>query len=157
MSEHHSDPAACTPPSAAGHLEPYGARLELRTGSEPLDTEAFLIRFLEDLAASCVASGASLIGHLKCVLRTKTGALACNLTSVRSGAACSAAGEGAARTLAPGTSGRLDVAVLVYGLPARTPHSLLDDALTGAVRPLGASWRAAPEAGGSGSRAVRPS
>ncbi len=43
--------AGCTPPSAAGHLEPYGARVVLRAERQPLDPEGFLVTLVEDLAA----------------------------------------------------------------------------------------------------------
>ena len=82
------------PQSAAGHLEPYGVRIALQPTTQALDPRPFLIGLLEQLATSCLASGASVIGHLKCLLRTPEGVLGCNLTSVRSGASCTA-GPGA--------------------------------------------------------------
>ena len=85
---------AAAPPSAAGHLEPYGARVRLRPGREPLAAAPFLKDLLDGIAAACVAAGATLIGHLKCVLHTEAGVVPCNLTSLRTGAVC----RGAAST-----------------------------------------------------------
>ena len=134
-----------TPPSAAGSLEPYGARVTIGPASRPLEPDRFLTTLLEDLAAACLASGASVIGHLKCLFRTPGGAVACNLTSIRSGATCnSQAGiQEPNAPLAPGESGRLDLAVLVYGLPAATIDILLRQALETLLEPLGATWSVA--------------
>ena len=128
------------PPSAAGRLEPYGARVLLQPTSRRLEPQQFLTALLEDLAASCLASGALVIGHLKCLLHTPGGVIACNLTSVRSGARCTAREEDATRVLEPGVSARLDLAVLVYGLPAATVDVLLRRALAGLLEPLEVAW-----------------
>ena len=133
-------PATCVPPSAGGQLEPYGARVVVRPVSQPLDPESFLSALLEGVAASCVASGASVIGHLKCLFYTPGGVLACNLTSVRSGARCTARDEDATKVLGPGDSARLDLAVLVYGLPGTTIDALLRRALTSLLEPLEVAW-----------------
>lgn len=128
------------PPSAAGHLEPYGARVWVQPVLRGLEPQQFLTGLLDDLAASCLASGASVIGHLKCLLHTPTGVIVCNLTSVRSGARCTAREEDATRVLEPGTGASLDLAVLVYGLPAATVDSLLRGALAGLLEPLEVAW-----------------
>ncbi len=128
------------PPSAAGHLEPYGVHVLVRLGPHALDPEAFLITLLQELAAECTGSGASLIAHLKCLLHTSDGAVACNLTSVRSGAACAPTSAGLVRALSPGAEARLDLAVLVYGLPAPTIDSLVRSTLARLLEPLGATW-----------------
>jgi hypothetical protein len=123
----------CSPPSAGGHLEPSGVRLRLQPQTHPLETVPFLTVLLEQIAASCLEAGASLIGHLKCVLRTTAGPLFCNLTSVRAGASCRGGG---AKTVAPGTEAELDLAVLVYGLPAEVAGRLVGEALDGLLAPL---------------------
>ncbi len=142
-----------SPPSAAGSLEPYGARVTIGAASRPLEPEQFLTTLLEDLAAACLASGASIIGHLKCLLRTSDGVIACNLTSIRSGATCSGpAGAQEPNTpLAPGESGRLDLAVLVYGLQAATIDTLLRQTLETLLEPLEVAWAMA-ESGEAPSR-----
>jgi hypothetical protein len=144
-SGHHDHSGHSSPPSAAGHLEPYGARLTLRALRGDVDWEPVLTAFLEDVAAACVAAGASIIGHLKCVLHLPGGALACNLTSLRQGARCSRlAGEGPGEApsdsgpacLAPGQEARLDLAVLVYGLSAATIDGIVRAAVSRAQGPL---------------------
>ena len=95
---HHS------PPSAAGHLEPYGVRVKLRLASDVAQGEAAgrpaapaagdfepqesLVALLQSVAEACVASGGVVIGHLKCLLHLPDIAVACNLTSLREGARC---------------------------------------------------------------------
>ncbi len=133
-------PAIRVPPSAGGQLEPYGARVVVRPASRALEPESFVTVLLEDLAASCVASGASVIGHLKCLLYTPGGVLACNLTSVGSAAQCTARDEDATKVLGPGDSARLDLVVLVYGLAAATIDALLRRALTCLLEPLEVAW-----------------
>ena len=124
----------CPPPSAAGHLEPYGVRLRLQPQTHPLETARFLTALLEEIAASCLEAGASLIGHLKCVLHTVEGPLFCNLTSLRPGASCRGGG---AKTIAPGAKAELDLAVLVYGLPAEVIERVVGDVLEELLLPLG--------------------
>jgi hypothetical protein len=128
------------PPSAAGQLEPYGAQVWVQPTSRGLEPQHFLTVLLEDLAASCVASGASVIGHLKCLLYTPGGVLACNLTSVLSGAQYTARDEDATNVLGPDDSARLDLVVLVYGLPAATIDALLRRALNCLLEPLEVAW-----------------
>ena len=136
--------------SAAGYLEPYGARIGLQPTTQALDPRPFLIGLLEQLATSCLASGASVIGHLKCLLRTPEGVLGCNLTSVRSGASCAArAGGEVPRALPPGMRATLDLTVLVYGLPANTIDALLHETLAALLDPLAVSWSAGGPCGGS--------
>ena len=128
------------PPSAAGQLEAYGVRVALQPASRGLEPQQFLTALLEDLAASCLTSGASVIGHLKCLLHTPGGVFACNLTSVRSGAQCSALDDGARKVLEPGAAARLDLAVLVYGLPVATIDTLLRCALANLLGPVEVAW-----------------
>ena len=139
------------PPSAAGHLEPYGVRVMLQPASGGLDAQEFLVAFLQDLAAACLVSGATVIGHLKCLLHAPGHAVACNLASLREGAKCSVcASSGAApdavpspgsggpstsAALKPGQEARLDLAVLVYGLPAATIDVLVRAALSRLLGP----------------------
>jgi hypothetical protein len=131
-----------SPPSAAGYLDPYSVRITIEPTSRALEPEKFLTALLEDLAAGCLASGASVIGHLKCLLHTPTGVLACNLTSIRSGAACAAPAGGAeaAAPLEQGESACLDLAVLVYGLPVDTVDALLRRVLVSLLEPSGVAW-----------------
>jgi len=128
------------PPSAAGQLEAYGVRVALQPASRGLEPQQFLTALLEDLAASCLSSGASVIGHLKCLLHTPGGVIACNLTSIRSGARCAAWEEEATKVLEPGAAARLDLAVLVYGLPVATIDTLLRCALANLLGSLEVAW-----------------
>jgi hypothetical protein len=135
----------CGSPSAAGHLEPFGARLDLclGAGSRPLEPRQFVTALLEDVAASCLEAGASVIGHLKCVLHTPDGVLVCNLTSARSGARCREShreGEAPLPPLRTGDTAHLDLAVLVYGLSAASVGTLLRHALSRLLAPFGVSW-----------------
>ena len=129
-------------PSAAGHFEPYNARVLLWPNTQVLEPEPFLKRLLEDLAGSCLASGASQIGHLKCLLHTPAGVLACNLTSARSGASCALTPGtvGQAAPLLPGDAARLDLAVLVYGLAVFTIDTLARRALADILDVADVSW-----------------
>lgn len=133
---HHHEVA----PSAAGHLEPYGARVTLSADSAALDAGPFLVAFLEGLAGECVASGATLIGHLKCLLHLPGGRLACNLTSLRAGARCTAPDGQPALLLNPGEVARLDLAVLVYGLAEQTIDGLVRSMLARLTGPHAVSW-----------------
>jgi hypothetical protein len=119
---HHHLPG---PPSAAGHLEPYGVRVSLLPARAGFDPQPFLLEFLGTLAAGCVDSGATVIGHLKCFLHLPGGGVACNLTSLRSGATCSVQGAVAPVALPIGEAIPLDLAVLVYGLPTDTVGALV--------------------------------
>ena len=118
-------------------LEPYGARVSLRPQVRSLDPAWFAKALLEDVASSSLREGASLIGHLKCVLRTGAGHLRCNLTSVGSGAGCRPEGTG---VIAPGVEADLDLAVMVYDLPVHVIDGLVADALERLLCPLGVSW-----------------
>ena len=135
-------PAAVrTPPSAAGRLEPYGARVALRAERQPLDPEGFLVTLVEDLAAASVAAGASVIGHIKCLLRTQDGVFTCNLTSVRTGAAVRRQGDTTVpAVLRTGESAELEIAVLVYDLSAETIAALLEQGLRRLLDPQGCRW-----------------
>jgi hypothetical protein len=109
----------------------------LRPTATELEVEPFLVTLLEDIAAACAGAGVSVIGHLKCLLRTADGHVTCNLTSVRSGAKCR---ERGARVVTPGGEAELDLAVLVYGLPAATIDALVGQALEKLLSPLGVRW-----------------
>jgi hypothetical protein len=136
------DVGSCVPPSAAGHLEPYGVRLTLQPTQEALAIEQFLTTLLQELAAACLDSGGSVIGHLKSVLYTSRGAMACNLTSLRAGAACSRGRgpDGDPLVLGPGEAARLDLAVLVYGIPAMTIDALVRRVLVVLLDPKAVRW-----------------
>lgn len=126
-----------TVPRSVERLEPYGARVLLSPGDESLDPSWFLKTLLEEVAVACVDAGASVIGHLKCFLRTGDGPLRCNLTSVEGGARCEGGGE---RLLPAGSEAELELAVLVYGLPAATIDGLVGGALERLLSPAGVSW-----------------
>ena len=128
------------PPSAAGNLEPYGARVTLRAATGGFDPQPFLVEFLGGLAAGCMDSGATVIGHLKCFLHLPGGGIACNLTSLRAGATCTARGAPAPVTLPPGEAALLDLAVLVYGLPENTIDALVRAGLRLLLDPRDVSW-----------------
>ncbi len=128
------------PPSAAGHLQPYGVRATLCAGTREFDLQPFLVAFLEEVAAGCIVAGATLIGHLKCVVHLSGGVLACNLTSPRAGARCSSRPTAGATTLQPGEDARLELAVLAYGVPAAVIDSLVRSAMTRLLAPVGVAW-----------------
>jgi hypothetical protein len=130
-------PWASGPPSAAGDFAPYGARVLLRPTATELEVEPFLVALLEDVASACADAEASVIGHLKCFLRTADGHVTCNLTSLRSGAQCRESGAG---VVAPGGEAELALAVLVYGLPAEAIDGLVGEALEKLLSPLGVRW-----------------
>lgn len=161
--------AGAPPPSAAGHIEPYGARIWLGPAPAGFAPGAFLKDLLERVAGDCIDEGATIVGHLKCVLVTEAGRIRCNLTSLRSGATCveespavpattgpaaaapaaaasamtmpAAPGPAAAGPAIAGQGGAaLDLAVLVYGLPAETVDRLVGDALVTLLGPPGVAW-----------------
>lgn len=146
--------AGAPPPSAAGHIEPYGARIALGPLPAGFAAGSLLKDLLEQVAAGCVDEGATVIGHLKCVLVTEAGRIRCNLTSLRSGAMCveepavapataaqaSPAPAAAAPAAAAQGGATLDLAVLVYGLAAATVDQLVGDALATLLGPLGVDW-----------------
>ena len=128
----------------AGDLEPYGAKVRLSPGGD-LDSHRLLAALLEDVARACEAAGASLVGHIKCVLRTDSGRIHCSLTSF--GAAARCGGDEAVR-LREGQEVELHLAVLVYGLPATTIDGIVEAALERTLAPTASLWskRAAPTA-----------
>ena len=101
-------------------------------------------------------SGATVIGHLKCFLHLPGGGVACNLTSLRAGATCSARGLAPPVALPAGEAARLDLAVLVYGLSADTIDALVRAELSRLLDPRGVAgrWRSADRWTASG-RSVR--
>jgi len=129
--------SASGPASAAGDFAPYGSRILLWPTATELKAQPFLVALLEDIASVCVDAGASVLGHLKCFLRTADGHVSCNLTSVRSGAECRESGAG---VVAPGSEAELDLAVLVYGLPAQVIDGLVGEVLEELLSPLGVRW-----------------
>ncbi len=132
--EHHHSP----PPSAAGFFDPFGIRVLIGPASATPDRERMLRGLLEDVAASCEAEGATVIGHIKCFLASRDGGVHCNLTSRRTGARCSAS---ASAVLVLDEPVELDLAVLVYGLSQDTIASLVHRALDRCLEPLGVVWR----------------
>jgi|WetSurMetagenome_2_1015567.scaffolds.fasta_scaffold71355_2 hypothetical protein len=125
------------PPSAAGFLEPFGMRVTLGPAPGGFGTEDFLTGLLQDLAAACEAAGATVIGHLKCFLSSGEAGVHCNLTSTRLGARCG----GASGAVPLDRPVELDLAVLVYGLPAATIATLAAGVLDSRLFPLGIAWR----------------
>jgi hypothetical protein len=119
-----------------GDLEPYGAKVRL-SPDRGIDAHRFLVGLLEDVACACEARGASLVGHIKCVLRTDGGRIHCSLTSVGTGARC---GGDPVERLVEGREVELDLAVLVYGLPATDIDEIVEAALGKALAPAGSSW-----------------
>lgn len=132
----------CSSPSAAGHLEPYGARVSLRPRARPLEPGPFVKAMLESVASACAAEGATLIGHLKCVLHTDGGPVFGNLTSVSAGAVVRGGerAEAVPALVAFGAEARLDLAVLVYGLSAEVTDRLVASTLERLLDPLGVVW-----------------
>ena len=112
--------------SDAPELDPYAVAVTLVAGPAGLEPGAFCGDLLVAVARGCERVGASVIGHLKCHARFAGGTVRGNLTSMRTGASC--AGDMTGR-VAPGESLSLDLAVLVYGLPATTIESLVAEAL----------------------------
>ncbi len=142
---HGADPRGAgphsAPPSAAGPLEPYGARVRLRPEQDALAVAPFLKALLEGVAKGCTATGATVIGHLKCVLHTEAGGVPCNLTSLRSGAVCRG-GAGAAPGIAvkAGEEAVLDLAVLVYGVSGAVIDEVVRDVLERLLGPACVHW-----------------
>jgi hypothetical protein len=109
--EHHPVP----PPSAGPGFEPYGLKVHLGPAPAGLSPERLLIDLLGDIALGCLAEGATVIGHLKCLLSTGDGTLACNLVSTRTGAHCRRLGT---QPVSLSQGAELELSVLVYGLPS---------------------------------------
>jgi hypothetical protein len=114
----------------------------LEPTGEALPVEWFSTSLLNELAAACLESGGSVIGHLKSVIHTSRGVMACNLTSLRGGAACTGGGglEGEPLVLSPGETALFDLTVLVYGIPAATVDALARRILAGLLDPLDVRW-----------------
>jgi hypothetical protein len=128
------------PPSAAGFLEPYTVRVVIEPVAPYPEAAQFLCRLLEELAEASEAEGATLIGHIKCLLSMGDHRLSCNLTSRRTGASCGASPSG--RLLLDQPAG-LSLAVLVYGLAASSIAELARRVFDRLLLPGGASWRLA--------------
>ena len=123
--------------AAGSDIEPYGVLVHINPGGEHLSPARFLTALLEDIARACEAAGASLIGHLKGVLRADGARVYCSLTSLRAGARCR--GDSMGR-LQEGREVELRLAVLVYGLSATTIDGIVEAALGKALAPTGSSW-----------------
>jgi len=119
-------------------FEAYGVRVRVQAGEAGLEPADILAALLQETANACLAAGAPIIGHLKCMLRNGSRRLRCSLTSVERGAVC----EGDGTTpLAAGGMAELDLAVLVYGLRAVDIDPLVRRALEDVLAPVGACWR----------------
>ena len=123
--------------SPATTLDPYGARVVVFMGAIALEPQEFLAALLENVAQSCESAGATIIAHLKGFLRLGDQLVSCNLTSVRRGAVCRGERGG---PFPPWSEVELDLAVLVFGLPAAEIDALVADALERLLSPLGATW-----------------
>jgi hypothetical protein len=143
------------PPSAAGPLEPYGARVSLRPATAGFDPQPFLADLLRGLAAGCTGSGSTIVGHLKCFLHLPGGGIACNLTSVRTGASCSVRGLTPPVALPAGEANQLDLAVLVYGITTATIDALVRGELSRLLDPRDVSWSLEAEGASSHSAGSR--
>jgi len=132
-----SPESGTVPPSAAGLLEPYGVRTVVHAAPGALDAAPFLKALLESVASRCLAADASVIGHLKCLLRAGGRRVRCNLTSMRTGARCDDDGLG---PLSLQGGADLDLVVLVYGLSATTIDRLATETLNSLLQPLGLTW-----------------
>jgi len=117
------------------NIEPYTLRLTLE-GEDP-DPERTIATLLTDVAERCQDAGGPLVGHIKCYASTASGSFHCSLTSLRTGAQCSALPVAAGPR-----SGRIDVdlAVLVYGLERETIDGLTRASLDALCRAAGATW-----------------
>ena len=116
-------------------LDPYTCRAVFTADAEVAAPGVMVGSLLEDIACRCENVGASLLGHIKCHVRTGDAHFHCNLTSSRSGARCT--GPTAEGAVVPGSLGlgdvlELDLAVLVYGLPSWVLETVVLEALTGA-------------------------
>ncbi len=109
----------------------------LFVGAKALEPQEFVTALLENVAQSCESAGATIIAHLKGFLRLGDQLVSCNLTSVRRGAVCH--GE-RGEPFPSGSEVELDLAVLVFGLPAAEIDALVGDALERLLSPLGATW-----------------
>jgi hypothetical protein len=114
--------------------------VNLRAAAAGFDPQPFLVDFLDGLAAGCIGSGATVIGHLKCFMRLSEGGVACNLTSLRVGANCSVRGLAEGVALPAGETVQLDLAVLVYGIAAATIDVLVRAELSRLLDPPDVSW-----------------
>jgi len=133
---HHDE----MPPSAAGHLEPYGARVDLAPVAAAVQPDRFLVVLLDELAKDCTAAGATVIGHIKCLLYLPGGRLACSLTSLRTGARCTTPEGKDPRVLLTGETARLDLTVLVYGISDETVDGLVRAALARSAARNSVDW-----------------
>jgi hypothetical protein len=122
--------------TAPDHLEPYAVHLRLLPQKGTIERPQELIAaLLEETARGCSAAGATLIGHVKCHVRSPSGErFHANLTSVRHGARLG--GETALR--AP--SLEVDLVALVYGLPRQEVEQAVSTALQTVAGKAAIAW-----------------
>jgi len=120
-------------------LEPYTVTLRLEARTQIESPSDLITRLLEDIARRCEDAGSSIIGHIKCHATVAGQAFTCSLTSRRSGASCR--GEVDA-PIAAGRSLRLDLAVLVYGLPQVETEAAVRAAVSGSLPRSSGEWLA---------------
>ncbi len=105
-------------------LEPYTVGLDVVLDPPAEDVRSWTIALLEDIGRGCMAAEATLIGHVKCHGTVSDGtAFHGHLTSLRVGATCEGAASG------PVYRFKLDLAVLVYGIP----RTAVEDVVSGAL------------------------
>jgi len=110
-------------------LEPYTTSLAIVLDPPARDVRSWTIALLEDIGRGSAAAGAMLIGHVKCHGTLSDGAtFHGHLTLLRLGATCEGAASGPVDRL------KLDLAVLVYGIP----RTAVEDVVRGALDRAGA-------------------
>lgn len=113
-------------------LEPYTASLAIVLDPPARDVRSWTIALLEGIGRGSMAAGATLIGHVKCHGTVSDGAaFHGHLTSLRLGATCEGAASGPVDRL------KLDLAVLVYGIPRKAVEDVVRGALDRAGVRLG--------------------
>lgn len=125
--------------TAPDHCAPYAIRLQARPAGVPFaDPSAAVSVLLEEIGTACLTAGASLIGHLKCLIRTDAGErFYADLTDMRSGAHVSGTPIASAHHL------DVDLVVLVYGLKNQDVAAAVDTALIVAGERTGIVWNSA--------------
>ena len=123
--------------TAPDQLEPYTVRLRVESRATITSPADLVARLLEDIARRCEAAGCSVIGHIKCHADAPGRAFSCSLTSRRSGAVCRGAVEG---PLPAGGALHLDLAVLVYGIPADETETAVKGALADSPAHAAGEW-----------------
>jgi hypothetical protein len=128
--------------TAPDQLDPYAATFCLEPRSRIAAPEALIARLLDDIARRCTHAGCSVIGHIKCHAGYGEHAFSCSLTSLRAGSTCKGPAGG---SLAAGQRLKLDLVVLVYGLPLDVTDAAVAAALSDSLPRSSGEWRAIAE------------